>query len=213
MKNKKLNISLFLCILLFLSVKTFSVGVNDASSYITKSEFDVTISNLNGKIANLEASINSKITDYITKLPMNFEGGNRIELIHNNVNNKWTINYVSGAIEIIFTPREISGWVTGETLSGLYNADAQTITINQATSTCTNPTTQFNRPRVGWTHSRDLGLPAVTNKIINTITMDGESCVWLYTYPDLTIMTNNNINYTGGTTCTFRYTDAVLNFN
>ncbi|MDO5564441.1 MAG: hypothetical protein Q4F88_04350 [Eubacteriales bacterium] len=91
MKNKKFNIFVFLSIIYCMSVTTFSIGVNDTSNYVTRSEFNTTISNINSRISTIDSEIEHKITNYFATNTLPYEGSDSIDLILNQQNGKYTI--------------------------------------------------------------------------------------------------------------------------
>ncbi|MDO5564872.1 MAG: hypothetical protein Q4F88_06565 [Eubacteriales bacterium] len=97
MKNKKLNIALFICLMLFLSINSMAIGVNDSSLYVTKSEFDSEIAKINTKISNIEPTISNKIIDFYTANPLPYIARNNILIELDGSSNKYKIstNYLN----------------------------------------------------------------------------------------------------------------------
>ncbi|MDO5564545.1 MAG: hypothetical protein Q4F88_04885 [Eubacteriales bacterium] len=210
MNNKKLNIFVFLSILLFLSINTFSIGVNDNASYITRAEFDTTITNINSKIISLESTIDNKIATYISSYPMNFEAGDNISLTLSPTTNKWVIAYASGGIRLSFTTVIMGGWTTSGTLVCLYDDVRRTLTIetNSLTTSSNNGGTQT--PTMNWRLATDYGWGVITNRSNDTIVCSSAGILWSFSSNLLTMARNASFWTTAGAAYTFTFNNAVL---
>ncbi|MDO5564927.1 MAG: hypothetical protein Q4F88_06845 [Eubacteriales bacterium] len=213
MKNKKVHIFVFLIILLFLFINTYSISVNDSSSYVTKAEFNTSIANINNTIISLERSIDNKIANYISTLPMNFEGSSDIDITLNALNNKWTISYIGVRI-VTLTPSTNGAWVTTTNLLGSFNAQNMTFTIQSTDASCYRPTSDSaTTPQLAFNVPDNSTWPKTSDKEIVSITCSGDVCTWRIFGSKLIIARKTVLNYTANTPVAFTMASAVLDFN
>lgn len=208
MINKTLNITIcLLFVLLFLYINTFSISVNDNNTYVTQTEFNSRITNVEHRIENLESSISGIISGYIANLPMNFEAGDGISITLNQLNNKWTISLEQVDVNFTLTstnssPYNVSGSVTCtlNQTSGNLTFVTSTVTFNLQTPAQTVITLNFNSD---FNFSKYI---KNTPYSITGATIAGGAC-------EFTIRTNTTCSFTSVTAITVGTANKTLEVN
>ncbi|MDO5564877.1 MAG: hypothetical protein Q4F88_06590 [Eubacteriales bacterium] len=104
MKNKKINIFLFICLTIFLAINSMAIGVNDSTNYVSKSEFNTALNAINTRISEIDIIIEQKINDYFSNITPMYEAGTGINLTKNVQNNKWTMSVAQLTTSVISGP-------------------------------------------------------------------------------------------------------------
>ncbi|MDO5564871.1 MAG: hypothetical protein Q4F88_06560 [Eubacteriales bacterium] len=156
MKNKKINIVLFICLILFLSINSMAIGVNDSSLYITRAEFDTKIADINTKISTIEPTITAKVNDFYTANPLTYVAGTGITVELNTTNNRYNISlnlnnatqtFPSARLTVTTTTTQIFQYTFTQDAIAMFSC---TLSPLNSTGTYANIRLITNRRTNGW---------------------------------------------------------------
>ncbi|MDO5569775.1 MAG: hypothetical protein Q4G04_06745 [bacterium] len=192
-----------------ITINTFSIGVNDNSSYVTKTEFNLKMNSLETTILNLENSIDNRIANYINSLPMMFEAGGNISITKNITTAKWTIAYKASSYTITLNGYGAGDFTTSDVISAEWDPNQKQLTITTPTAVSTPIGSGTGMRTISFRTSEPLG-GSQTAKA-TTATQAGLACTYTV-YSDNTIWFRTTGSYTNtiGTQYTWNFNTCII---
>ncbi|MDO5564937.1 MAG: hypothetical protein Q4F88_06895, partial [Eubacteriales bacterium] len=98
-------------------INSFSIGVNDTTTYVTRADFDTKISTIELQLASIDQRIATSIVNYLTQNAPWFDGSSSIEITKNQTSNRYTLSAmttifsgVGSGIPATWVTLEVVGW-------------------------------------------------------------------------------------------------------
>ncbi|MDO5564899.1 MAG: hypothetical protein Q4F88_06700, partial [Eubacteriales bacterium] len=72
-------------------INSFSIGVNDTTTYVTRADFDTKISTIELQLASIDQKIAASIINYLTQNAPWFDGSATVNITKNQTSNRYTL--------------------------------------------------------------------------------------------------------------------------